>query len=131
LLQGNSILSCAAAGFLYGFQIEAEGCRGFDGLSISNSTATRSLNSGIASMGPYALSCLPHTNMKVVDSKANYNQGDPNVTQGWSGSGIVLSGVDGALISRCEASFNGHSNGHQGGGPVGIWYWNANNAVSF
>jgi len=53
-----------------------------------------------------------------------------------SGSGIILSGVDGAVIEGCIAYENGHLNGHVGGGPVGIWAYSANavriaNCVSF
>ena len=46
-----------------------------------------------------------------------------------SGNGIVLGQVDGALIEHCRAYENGSLNDHEGGGPVGIWVWDANRVV--
>jgi hypothetical protein len=48
---------------------------------------------------------------------------------GWgrhSGDGIILSDVNGGTIERCVAYNNGEKNNNSGGGPVGIWAWDAN-----
>jgi len=46
-----------------------------------------------------------------------------------TGSGIVLSDVDGALIEHCIAHHNGELNDHASGGGYGIWAWDANDVV--
>lgn len=127
--QGVAVSNAHVSGFFNGISIDAAGCRGYTGLTVTNSSATGSWGSGISSTGDYSALCYPHTGMVIADCFADYNQGDPSNKQSWSGSGIVLSGVDGGLITRCSASFNGHSNGHDGGGPVGIWFWNSNNGT--
>jgi hypothetical protein len=44
----------------------------------------------------------------------------------WTGSGIVLSGVQGASMEGCSADRNGALSANAvGGGPVGAWAWDA------
>ena len=126
---GVSILDVTAAGFVNGISVDADGCRGFEHVLIARCSATGSLGTGIASSGNYGATCFSHADIVVQDSSAYDNPGDAQDTQGWSGSGIVLSGVDGAVIERSLAFGNGNSNGHQGGGPCGIWFWQANNGT--
>jgi len=40
-----------------------------------------------------------------------------------------LSGTDGGLIEYCIAFRNGELNSHKGGGPVGIWTWEADSVI--
>ncbi len=40
-----------------------------------------------------------------------------------------MNGVDKALIEYCTAWENGDLNGSDGGGPVGIWTWGANEII--
>lgn len=127
---GVAVAGCSLAGFAYGLLVDsAGGCRGFAGVRVTNVFATGSLRSGIASVGAYSDSCYSHADIEVTESAADDNPGDPSVTNSWSGSGIVLSAVDGAVISHSRASFNGAGNGHLGGGPVGIWFWDTNNGT--
>jgi hypothetical protein len=124
-----TVVNVYAAGFANGISVDATGCRGFSDVLIRNCTATGSLGTGIASTGAYGNTCWSHAGIVVEDCVAHDNQGDPDDTGGWSGSGIVLSGVDGAVIRRSLAYRNGFANGHQGGGPCGIWFWQANNGL--
>lgn len=70
-----------------------------------------------------------HTNVIFEDVHAFSNPGNPAYTDGNTGSGIIVSGVDGAVLNRCRAYWNGAGNGCAGGGPVGLWAWNSNAVV--
>ena len=41
----------------------------------------------------------------------------------------MLAQIDGAIIEHCRAYENGYLNDYEGGGPVGIWTWDANRVV--
>ena len=123
------VTNVSAAGFLNGISVDAAGCRGFQRVRIMGCTASGNLGTGISTTGAYGTGCYSHGDIAVVDSTAHDNPGDASDVSGWSGSGIVLSGVDGALIMRCLAYRNGAHNGHQGGGPCGIWFWDTNNGT--
>jgi hypothetical protein len=49
------------------------------------------------------------------------NPGDPTILRNHSGSGIIVSGVEVALVEYCESTFNGWDQPWTGNGPVGIW----------
>ena len=124
-----SIHDLDVAGFRDGVAIGAAGCGGFAQARLARIVATGSLGSGITSSGADAAVCYSHADVEVANCTAHGNQGDPSNTQSWSGSGIVLSGIDGAVITRSIAYGNGARNGHSGGGPVGIWFWNTRNGT--
>jgi hypothetical protein len=63
--------------------------------------------------------------LSIGDCVAENNPGDPKNLDGHSGNGIVVSGVDGAVIEYCRAFNNGWDMPRTGNGPVGIWAWNA------
>ena len=63
--------------------------------------------------------------LRIARVKAYRNTGDPNLSS-HSGNGIMVSGVDGGVIERCEAYENGGTDGSSDGGPVGIWSLNSN-----
>ena len=69
-----------------------------------------------------------HTDFYVGNCSVYRNAGIPGKGS-HSGNGIVLAQVDGALIERCRAYENGGLNDYEGGGPVGIWVWDANRVV--
>lgn len=46
-----------------------------------------------------------------------------------SGSGVVLSGVVGAVVRNVTAYRNGEKNDNKGGGPVGIWTYDADSVL--
>lgn len=103
-----------------------KGSSGFDDISITRSAVHENGDAGISS---YAEARLGHKNMYVGYNKVYNNSGLPEKTHLHSGNGIVLGGVDGALIEYCEAYNNGWLNAWKGGGPVGIWGWHCNNLV--
>ena len=70
----------------------------------------------------------PHADLTVRDCQFHDNTGLSGQPS-HSGSGIIVSGVDGGLIEYCTATNNGALNDAPGGGPVGIWCWEAKNLV--
>lgn len=118
-----------SSGFHDGVIMGATGCQGFTNVLFERVVVTGNSMTGLSSYSNTAVPCLAHSNIVVQDSTAYNNSGDPTYTSNWSGSGIVLGSVDGALITRCVAHDNGYLNAHNGGGPVGIWAWNSNNVT--
>jgi len=86
--------------------------------------------SGISSAGcwPPDPSNRPHAAIYVGNCTVYSNAGIPGMKP-HSGNGIVLSGVDGAVIEYCQVYNNGWLCDAPGGGPVGIWAWEASNVV--
>jgi hypothetical protein len=68
-------------------------------------------------------------NIYVAYALAENNPGDPSVRNNHSGNGIVLGHVDGAVIERSEARYNGWDMPWTGNGPVGIWVHDADRAI--
>ena len=126
---GVSVHDVSAQGYQMGIFVYSPFCRGFSGVRISRVLVQNNLINGIASDGAYSSACFSHSDIVVEDSVAFNNSGDASDASQWTGSGIVLSDVDGALIQRCEAAFNGGSNRHLGGGPCGIWAWGSRNVT--
>ncbi|HEX8427879.1 right-handed parallel beta-helix repeat-containing protein [Hymenobacter sp.] len=102
------------------------GSSGYDQVRITNCTTSAN---GEAGLGSYAQSLAAHHDWYVGYCLTFDNTGRADVTNTHTGSGIVLSGVDGALIEHCEAHHNGALNANAAGGPVGIWGWNCNRLV--
>ena len=102
------------------------GASGYTDVRITNCRIYANGEVGLAS---YAQSLAAHHNWYVGNCKAYDNTGRADITNTHTGNGIVLSGVDGALIEHCEAYHNGWLNANQSGGPVGIWGWCCNNLV--
>ena len=69
-----------------------------------------------------------HADFYVGNCCAYRNAGIPGKGS-HSGNGIVLAQVNGATIEYCRAYENGRLNDYEGGGPVGIWAWDANRVV--
>lgn len=63
-----------------------------------------------------------HSNFTVAHCTAANIPGDPTSTQ-HTGSGILIGGVDGAVVEYCTAHDNGGAGPTSGGGPFGIWAW--------
>jgi hypothetical protein len=57
------------------------------------------------------------------------NPGDPTVLDNHSGSGILVSGTDSAVVEYCLAKNNGWDQPWEGNGPIGIWAFHSNNVV--
>jgi hypothetical protein len=69
-----------------------------------------------------------HTDFVIAHCSVYGNHGDPASTQ-HSGSGIIVGGVDRATIEYCVAHDNGGLGPATGGGPFGIWAWEARAAT--
>jgi hypothetical protein len=73
---------------------------------------------------------LPRSrDLYIADCVVENNPGDPKNLTNHSGNGIVVGGVDGALIEYCRAFNNGWDMPRDGNGPVGIWAWNADRVI--
>jgi hypothetical protein len=70
-----------------------------------------------------------HHNWYIGNCQAYNITGNPYITGHNTGNGIVLSGIDGALIEHCVARNNGTLNAYPWGGPSGIWGYNCNNLI--
>lgn len=101
---------------------------GFTDVRITNADVHDNGDKGITSYGYWPPYDWPHEDIYIGDCTVYNNAGNP----GWephSGNGIVLSGVDGAVIECCEAYNNGWLCDAPGGGPVAIWAWEANDVT--
>ena len=128
-LHGVELARLDASGCSIGVYVGSNTCVGFTGVRMSAITAHHNRDNGILVAGKFPATCYSHGDVSVVDSSAYNNSGNPANTDGWTGSGIVVSSCDGALVTRCVAHDNGGMNAHTGGGPVGIWAYNARNAT--
>jgi hypothetical protein len=102
------------------------GTSGYSDVRITNCQAHANGETGLAT---YAEALAAHHNWYVGNCKTFDNAGLPDVNYTNTGSGIVMSGIDGALVENCEAYHNGWLNANPGGGPVGIWGYCCNNLV--
>lgn len=103
---------------------------GFRDIKITNTTSHDNGDAGISCIGAWNPEQVgyAHTDFYIGNCSAYRNAGIPG-KDSHSGNGIVLAQVDGAIIERCRAYENGSLNDYEGGGPVGIWVWDANRVV--
>jgi hypothetical protein len=105
-----------------GFRVAGVSTGGDENTRITRVQAYDNGSAGITTVGGYG--DVPRTrNLYIGYCVAHNNPGDPKNLTNHSGNGIVVGGVDGALIEYCEASENGWDMPRQGNGPVGIWGW--------
>ena len=118
-----------------GFQKEGisigswNGYSGFTDVRLTNCQLHANGVAGLSSYAFYPLAGQAHHNWYVGNCTTYDNAGRADITDTHTGNGIVLSGIDGALIEKCLAYHNGWLNANPGGGPVGIWGWSCNNLV--
>jgi hypothetical protein len=67
-------------------------------------------------------------NITVTNSVFHDNPGYLGIMRP-SGSGVVMSGVVGAVVRNVTAFGNGEKNDNTGGGPVGIWTYDADSVL--
>ncbi|WP_177204566.1 T9SS type A sorting domain-containing protein [Hymenobacter arizonensis] len=103
-----------------------KGKSGYTDVRITNSQVFANGENGLTSASQ---DLAAHRNWYVGNIKAYENSGRADMPNKHTGSGIVLSGIDGALVENCEAYNNGWLNACTDGGPVGIWGWCCNNLV--
>jgi hypothetical protein len=68
-------------------------------------------------------------NIKILDSRAENNPGDPTNLTNHSGNGIVVGNCRNVLIDHCTATNNGWDMPRIGNGPVGIWAYEADSVT--
>ena len=105
------------------------GSSGYDDVRITNCQAHANGEAGLAAYAFYPRPGPAHRDWYVGGCAAYDNAGREDITATYTGSGIVLSGIDGALVEHCTAYRNGWLNANPAGGPVGIWGWGCNNLV--
>lgn len=103
---------------------------GFCEIRITSVTSHDNGDAGISCIGVWnpGREGYAHQDFYVGNCSVYRNVGIPGKGS-HSGNGIVLAQVDGALIERCRAYENGGLNDYEGGGPVGIWAWDARRVV--
>lgn len=118
--------SLDVSGYLYsGINIASyNNASGYSDVRINFCQAHDNGEVGIASSSE-ALNA--HHNWYITNCQAYNITGRREVTTHNTGNGIVLAGVDGALIEHCLAHHNGALNGNYSGGPAGIWGYSCNN----
>lgn len=103
------------------------GTSGYSDVRITNCQLHANGEAGLSSYAEYPL--LGHHNWYVGNCSVYDNAGRADVTTTHTGNGIVLSGIDQALVEQCTAYHNGWLNANASGGPVGIWGWNCNRLI--
>jgi hypothetical protein len=99
--------------------VEVTGFR-HSGLEISGTQDARQNGyAGINSGGDLS------KNLYIGHCLTEDNPGDPSIRRNHSGSGIIVSKVEVALVEYCESRYNGWDQPWTGNGPVGIWTHNA------
>ena len=103
---------------------------GFCNVKITNTTSHDNGDAGISCIGAWKpdQKGYAHADFYIGNCSTYRNAGIPGKGS-HSGNGIVLAQVDGAIIEHCRAYENGNLNDYEGGGPVGIWVWDANRVV--
>lgn len=103
---------------------------GFSNVSIENCSVHDNGDAGLYVRGnPYPwVSGYAHANVTIRKVFAFNNPGRPASKMN-TGSGIVVSDTDTALVESCVAYGNGALCTSKQGGPVGIWAWHAREVV--
>lgn len=96
-------------------------------LTVEHSSFHDNMIAGLETFGNWP--SFSNKNFTISYCKFYNNYGQLAPTTKATGSGIVVSGVDGGLVEYCEAYNNGSNNRSTGGGPVGIWAYDAKNII--
>lgn len=118
------------AGICFTAQPTDDSWSGFRDVKITNTTSHDNGDAGISCIGAWNpdQKGYAHADFYIGNCSAYRNAGIPGKGN-HAGNGIVLAQVDGAIIEHCRAYENGNLNDYEGGGPVGIWAWDANRVV--
>lgn len=101
--------------------------KGINHLTVRHSSFHDNAIAGLETYGNWP--ALSNTDFTISYCRFYNNYGKLTETHKATGSGIVVSGVDGGTIEYSEAYNNGINNRSTGGGPVGIWAYDAKNIV--
>lgn len=107
------------------------GKSGFSDVLVSNSSCHDNGEAGLYVYGKFTTSegKYAHEKVQIRYVKAYNNTGKPGDDLQNTGSGIVLSDVNGGTIEHCSAYNNGSLCESLQGGPVGIWAWDSKNII--
>ncbi|MEN6454814.1 MAG: right-handed parallel beta-helix repeat-containing protein [Prolixibacteraceae bacterium] len=107
-----------------------------DGVEILNSEKVRVIRVDASNNGSTGIRTgrdensnspgYPVKNIYIGYCTTNDNAGNPEILENHSGSGIIVSSTDSAVVEYCSAANNGWDMPRQGNGPVGIWAHDAN-----
>lgn len=125
------ITNCEVYGFKdYGIVIGGyEGNSGFKNVLIENNKVYNILDAGISSYGKFSSTKTgyAHSNLTVrnceVFNIVGYDKGHH------SGNPIILGDVQHSIVENSVAYNSGMGNASRSGGPVGIWYWDADQVI--
>lgn len=125
------ITNCEVYGFKeYGIVIGGyEGNSGFKNVLIENNKVYNILDTGISSYGKFSSTKTgyAHYNITVRGCEV-FNI--PGYAKGHhSGNPIMLGDVQHSMIEHSVAYNSGMGNASTSGGPVGIWYWDADDVI--
>lgn len=126
------ITNCEISGFKeFGIAVGSwNNNSGFNNVLIEKNTVHDILDVGISSYGEFSSTKVgyAHSNITVrnceVFNITGYNK-IQNGNQVHSGNGILLSDVQQSVIEYSTVHDSGSGNSNPSGGPVGIWYWDA------
>lgn len=112
-----------------GMKLNGSKKKGFQDVRITRSDFHDNQIAGVSTDGDWVGAedtFYTHKDLYLARCRFFNNYGDPTYTKKThSGSGLILSEVDGAIIEYCEAFDNGKFCDF-GDGPCGIWAWHAN-----
>lgn len=101
---------------------------GFTDVKLHNLQVFSNRSEGIKTWGTWHADAngqnFSHSDFSIAHCAVWDNRGDPAANY-HTGSGIIMSGVDRGTIEYCVAHDNGGNGPTSGGGPFGIWAWEA------
>lgn len=100
---------------------------GFKNVLVENAKVHNIMDAGISSYGNFSATKVgyAHSNIVVRNCEVFNISGLSTKTGSHSGNGILLSDVQNSVIEYSTVYNSGHLNANTSGGPVGIWYWDA------
>ncbi len=124
--KGINLASCAYVTIdgvdASGFQKAGVDITGSNDCSITNAYV---YDNGFAGIHVHGGASGNNTNIYIGNCRVISNDGDPDITNNHSGSGILIAQTSYAVVEYCEAAYNGCCMPWTGNGPVGIWAWDA------
>lgn len=100
---------------------------GFKNVLVENAKVHDIMDVGISSYGNFSSTKTgyAHSNIVVRNCEVYNISGLTTKTNSHSGNGILLSDVQNSVIEYSTVYNSGYQNANTSGGPVGIWYWDA------
>ena len=119
---GFIVTNCDISGYGVGIGFGSDSSsESLNNISITSNSIYNNVDAGIES---WCVTTESNTNVYIADNQVYGNYGDGSSV--CTGSGIMLQGLNGAVIERNEAYDNGAKGGN---GGVGIWAYTSNNVT--